>query len=476
MRSSRKLPSWQDFLKSATTDYSVSGSLEDVFKWIQTIKDEISIDIQRIHLTPLEGWIYDADEGCIRHESGGFFRIEGIRVKTNLENISEWDQPIINQNEVGYLGFIVKSFNGVLHFLVQAKIEPGNINYVQLSPTLQATRSNYMGLHKGKKPMYLEYFLRASPENILLDNLQSEQGGRFLMKRNRNIIIQVKEEMKLEHGFRWLTLNQIKSLMKFDNTVNMDTRSVISGIRYSPFTLNSLSEVDNVPPTLSLSKSISIGSFTGMGTPLYDLDQILNFITRVKSESTLEVEKIKLSNMREWSVTDEQISREDGKYFRIFGVSASIGSRETLSWQQPIVESSQNGICATIGKMINGILHLIVQAKLECGNRDVIELAPTVQCLTGSYLGEDGYCVPFLEYVLNSGTNQRLIDSMQSDEGGRFYKEENRNIFIVAKDDFNQDLPDNYIWITLGQLSYLNRFNNFLNIQLRNILAMVPLT
>ena len=64
---------------------------------------------------------------------------------------------------------------------MQAKIEPGNINYVQLSPTLQATKSNYQKVHKGKNPTHLEYFL-AEDKNIILDQLQSEQGARFLKK------------------------------------------------------------------------------------------------------------------------------------------------------------------------------------------------------------------------------------------------------------------------------------------------------
>ena len=119
--------------------------------------------------------------------------------------------------------------------LVQAKIEPGNINNVQLSPTLQATRSNYLQVHKGKKPLYLEYFQEAKSNNILLDQLQSEQGARFYKKRNRNIIIKVDKEFNIENNFIWLTIGQIKSLMKFDNVVNMDTRTVISGISYGHY-------------------------------------------------------------------------------------------------------------------------------------------------------------------------------------------------------------------------------------------------
>src|SRR5690606_24882290 len=117
----------------------------------------------------------------------------------------EWTQPIINQPEIGFLGIITREIEGVLYFLMQAKIEPGNVNYVQLSPTLQATKSNYTQIHHGAKPLYLDYFLKATPSQILLDQLQSEQGARFYRKRNRNIIIKVQEDLPVEDDFCWLT-------------------------------------------------------------------------------------------------------------------------------------------------------------------------------------------------------------------------------------------------------------------------------
>ena len=43
-------------------------------------------------------------------------------------------------------------------YLLQAKAEPGNINKIQISPTVQATKSNYTRVHGGKEIPYLRYF------------------------------------------------------------------------------------------------------------------------------------------------------------------------------------------------------------------------------------------------------------------------------------------------------------------------------
>ena len=172
------------FLKSATNISSAIVTLKHAISWINEQNNKVNVEVRKIPFSKLNLWSFNKDKSILSHDTGKFFSIEGINIKTNWGNINEWSQPIINQPEIGYLGFITKEFNGVLHFLLQAKIEPGNVNHVQLSPTLQATKSNYTRAHKGKKPEYLDYFVEAKAKQILLDQLQSEQGARFLKKRN----------------------------------------------------------------------------------------------------------------------------------------------------------------------------------------------------------------------------------------------------------------------------------------------------
>ena len=48
--------------------------------------------------------------------------------------------------------------DGRLYFLMQAKVEPGNVNKYQISPTIQATKSNFTRAHGGKTPLFFDYF------------------------------------------------------------------------------------------------------------------------------------------------------------------------------------------------------------------------------------------------------------------------------------------------------------------------------
>lgn len=450
-------------IKSLVANEGTISTNAEIAAWIGHRNDEVEVKIDRVPLTQLAGWHFD-ENMALRHDSGKFFSIEGIHVETDYGTINSWDQPIINQPEVGFLGILTKEIDGILYFLMQSKIEPGNVNYVQISPTLQATKSNFTQVHQGKKPAYLEYFVNAKPHQILLDQLQSEQGARFLRKRNRNIIIKVDDDIELLPDYRWMTLGQIKELMYHDNMVNMDTRTVISGIDFSKYLtpLVNLSDMSDWGRSLMKSMQEKIGYYT--------MDEIISWLSRQKAMYNLLVKSKPLKDVQDWDINEYDISRKDNEYFKVVGVKVTISSREVSSWSQPLVQPQQQGLCAFIIKNIGSVPHFLVQAKLECGNYDVMELAPTVQCLTGKY-SESSSTLPYLSYVLNAPKEQVIFDTLQSEEGGRFYHEQNRNMLIKVGEDFPIEIPDNYRWMTLHQLYSFLKFNNFLNIQARSLLS-----
>jgi len=463
----------QSLALSLMTLEGPGGSVADLRAWLERRNREVVVRINSIPFNRMSNWGFDPGTGNLGHASGKFFSIEGIRVMVDDGRRREWTQPIINQPEIGFLGILAKEIDGVLCFLLQAKIEPGNVNHVQLSPTLQATRSNYTQVHKGRKPQYLEYFQNAKKEQIILDQLQSEQGARFLRKRNRNIIIKVDGSVPEHDDFRWLTLGQIKRLMAGDNIVNMDTRTVISGLGFNGFlgkrSLHDLNRFADDHQISAFGRDLLLSEQSLSG--YRSIDGILYWLSELKSRYELVVDRIPLNRVEGWRVTDDEIVRPDRRFFRVMGTEVTIDNREVRSWCQPLVEPMQEGICAFLVRRINGVLHLLVQAKVECGNFDVVEMAPTVQCLTGDYRDTRVLMPPFLEYALDSHRERIIFDTRQSEEGGRFYREQNRNLLVEVRDDFPVEIPDNFMWLTLGQIKEFLRFNNYLNIQARSLIA-----
>ena len=62
-----------------------------------------------------------------------------------------------------------------------------------------------------------------------------------------------------------------------------------------------------------------------------------------------------------------------------------------------------------------------------------------------------------------------------SEEGGRFYHEQNHNYIIEIEPQELEELPEGYFWIYYGTLNYMIQINNCLNIQLRNLLSLIEI-
>ena len=230
----------------------------------------------------------------------------------------------------------------------------------------------------------------------------------------------------------------------------MDTRTVISCINLSQFDKNIVPLLEIFDLTKTLSKSFSLEIFSSMlynNKPLFKTDEIISWITNLKTKFELDIEFIGLKNISNWERLEYSIKHSLSKYFSVIAVNIEIESREVKRWGQPLIKPAQEGLIAFIIKKINNTYHFLVQAKLEAGNLDIIELAPTVQCLTGNYRkGKSEYEVPFLDIVLNAHRESIRHLSYQSEEGGRFYKEQNKQMIIEVFDDFEINVPENFIW------------------------------
>ena len=219
-------------LESIRDDNQIN-KLDYIIEWFNKKREESDMIVEEIGIKDLEKWNIQEKTGNIFHDSKGFFEIIGVKVSNTFDREvgkEGWTQPMIAKNPGGILGILMKKINGIPHYLVQAKAEPGNIGKLQLSPTLQATTSNLLKAHGGTKPLFAEYFDDKENTNIIYAKWQSEDGGRFHLKSNYNMIVEVNEdeELLIPDYFIWVTLFQIKQLLKIENYVGPHIRGIIS--------------------------------------------------------------------------------------------------------------------------------------------------------------------------------------------------------------------------------------------------------
>lgn len=420
---------------------------DQVTDWLAERRRAHRFRVDRIPFAELDGWSFAPGTGNLAHRSGRFFSVEGVDVTIAGGPVPHWQQPIIRQPEVGILGILAKEFDGVLHFLMQAKMEPGNRNLLQLSPTVQATRSNYTKVHNGADVRYLEHFTGRGRGRVLADVLQSEHGSWFLRKANRNVLVETDEEVPVHEDFRWLTLGQIGRLLRLDNLVNMDSRTVLAGL-----------------PALSAEHSLA--------RALHTDPELLSWITVQRARHEVRVDALPLAEVADWYRTPTTIERADGRYFRVVAVAVEAGNREVTGWTQPLVEPTGRGVTAFLTRRFDGVRHLLVHARVEAGLLDVLELAPTVQCVPENYAHlAPAHRPPYLDEILTAGPGRILYEAVHAEEGGRFLNAESRYLVVEADPAAPAEPPEGYLWITPGQLGTLAQHARYVNVQARTLLA-----
>ncbi|MET9535591.1 NDP-hexose 2,3-dehydratase family protein [Streptomyces sp. NPDC006649] len=443
------------FARSAATTEGAQLRTEDFARWLAGRGRANRFQVDRIPFDELVGWSFEEGTGNLVHRSGRFFSVEGLHVTTGEGETpgQEWHQPIIKQPEIGILGIVVKEFDGVLHFLMQAKMEPGNPNLLQLSPTVQATRSNYTKVHQGADVKYIEYFIQPGRARVVADVLQSEHGSWFYHKSNRNMIVEAVGEVPLDDDFCWLTLGQIGELLHRDNVVNMDSRTVLA--------------------------CAPVGD-GGPGALHSDTD-LLSWITAERSRHDVLATRVPLDTVPGWKRGEFTVGHENGRYFNVVAVKVQAGNREVTGWTQPLFEPQGLGVTAFLTRRIGGVRHVLAHARVEGGFLDTVELGPTVQYTPDNYAHLTGADrPPYLDLVMEADPSRIRYEAVHSEEGGRFLNAESRYLLVdVDESDGNAgslDSPAGYRWVTPGQLTSLVRHGHYVNVQARTLLACLNAT
>ena len=391
---------------------------KNVTKWLSNQRRKQLLTVNKKDLSKLTKWIYGKKE--IYHKSKKFFKIVGIRIHSNFYNKKRWDQPIIVQNEIGILG-IIKNIK-TNKYLLQAKVEPGNVNKIQISPTVQATRSNYSRIHGGKTIPFLKYFKKKN-RNF---SLQTEQAFRYYNKKNSNIITYVSKKIDLDEKFRWFSKIEIFNLLKEKNLINMDTLSVFS--------------------SFIKKKKIDF--------PLNNKKKIMKWTNSLNRKYFLNNRIISLNLIKNWNLTKKKIFHKTNNYFSVIGIKVKTNKREISDWSQPIIQGSKMAFVGYLIKKFKNTNHYLCRYILKPGSKmGTYTCSVNTSKFKGYKKSKDltNFQKKLIsKYFINS--KNVLYDNILSDEGGRFYHSQIKYMACIM--DKNQDikLPECYIWLSQNQL------------------------
>jgi len=407
---------------------------QKITKWLTKQGKKHLLKVKIINLSKLNNWKFNKIK--IYHQSKKFFQIVGIKVISNFYK-NNWDQPIIIQNEVGILG-IIKNIK-TKKYLLQAKVEPGNINKLQLAPTVQATKSNFSRVHGGNKVPYIEYFLRI--KKISRYN-QSEQGFRYFHKFNSNILIKNIKNLKKEPDFYWFSKKEIKDLICKKNIINMDTLSVLSSV------LKKIKK-DN---------------------PINTKKKINNWLKIFDKKFYIKAKVINFDKLKDWSVNSKNITHKKKKHFSVIGVNVETNRREVNNWFQPILKGKNMAFAGFIKTKINNTDHYLCRYILKPGLKKSV-IGCTINTSDISTYFENTSFNSIEKFFFSKEAKKNIVyDNILSDEGGRFYKCQIRYMISAITYEKVKKIPKNYIWVSYNQIVEMIK-NKRLDIESRLLFA-----
>jgi oxidase EvaA len=392
--------------------------LTPVEEWIAERRASTPYRVERIPLPDIPNWRAVPGTGDLEHESGRFFAVRGLAVAFPDAPDDGWQQPILDQPEVGILGILCRRTADGYDYLLHAKMEPGNSNLVQLSPTLQATFSNYTRVHRGRVPPYLDHFDGTRPAPALADSLQPETGTRFWQKRNRNVIIEVDPGLPVAAGFRWVSQQELADLLLVDDLVNIDARSVLATLpRHEPCS------------TAAAERAVAA----------------------VRAGLRVDRRVIPLADVAGWAADRDGIRHETRNYFEVVGVRVAAADREVPSWGQPLLLHRGLGLAALFTRRDRGVHRYLFQVKFEAGNRRLTELAPTVSVFDYEARHGAGVDVPGLREFMDLPAEAVLLSTVQSEEGGRFCNLRNRYVIAEVGDVGSVTARGDFVWLSRAE-------------------------
>ncbi len=431
-----------------------------VLDWLEARRRRSGLAFTHIDWETCTGW--RLSDGRLSHDTGGFFSVVGIETHSADAHLDRLALPIIDQPEIGILGFLVRAGAAGHDWLLQAKAEPGNVGGVQIAPSVQATYSNYMRRHGGAPTRFLDHMLpEGSAAGALADVRQSEQGGMFLNKYNRNVAVLCADDPGVESdgAWKWIASAALREVLLRDYAVNTDARSVIVSAPWATIGGGG-------------------GPFAGGGDAWRDqlsasyadthTSEAIRGLEAARARTTLETRVVALDALPHCRVDSREIlatDRSPALHVRPYAVSAA--DREVTSWRQPLMGRDSIETAALLCAERDGSLRFFLRFSAEPGFANRVQFGPSYQ--SDSFSPHPHW----LPAALASPDAHIRAAVAQSDEGGRFMRCVTNYQIVECSSRATGDDDACGAWVGLGALERLAAISGALTNEARSAISLL---
>ena len=419
----------------------IAHSASDLKSFLQATIERSNFKLSQTKLSQQQEW--NLIHGVLGHKTGGFFYITGL-----VDNISGEEQLILYQPQGAFNGLVVCKQEQDVYILLQARVEPGNSGIGQYGPTIQSTPANYLRFHGGKETPYFDFFFKYNPQvKPIANSMQLDLGKRYFQKSKILSYVKSSSLVETAENMIWVPLKVITEVLHYDNFLNTDLRSMIGVFDWDLF-------LDLDSGSTSHSNATHTSDF--------------GFDNNLSGKNMGKL--VSLSQLQNWELTEEGIVDKANS-----GVSANIykvvsTTREVKTWVQPLLCTANRGLITLLMRQV--------------GDKSLDTSLPQLEFLIShqSEFGISGEKVLLPSQIIYPGENDThqttlnkdgkvLCEVIQSEEGGRFYQ--NENIYQIILVDSSFESEDDQFWVSVDTLKGLLKTSNKVSIQLRCIASLV---
>lgn len=195
-------------------------------------------------------------------------------------------------------------------------------------------------------------------------------------------------------------------------------------------------------------------------------EDVTSWLDCVRLSDRFKVESTTLDRSSAWAPKHGTIRHVSGRFFGIIGLTWTEGLAQ---YWQPFIDQREVGTLGFIARRRGEEVDLLVQAKTEPGNIGIAQLAPTCQATASNRERvHGGDPPPYSEYFFGS-MGDIISDSLQSEQGTRFFGKLNRNILVL--DDHVEVKYDQHCWIPFKLFAQLLTEDFLVNTDARSVLC-----
>ena len=196
-------------------------------------------------------------------------------------------------------------------------------------------------------------------------------------------------------------------------------------------------------------------------------NELIGFQNEILETSGFEMKRIEFDSQNDWLIKDGFFSHRTGGYFHVVGIRNAKDTKADIFLFQP-----QSAITGLILCKRKNEVYVLVQARVEPGNKGVVQFGPTIQSTPANFHQvHGGKKASYLSYFYSA--NEKVIgfnSTFHHDLGKRYYQK--IKWLNHAQVDELIETANSYAWCSLSALINSAGVDYILNTDLRALIAI----